>query len=175
VYGAGATGNVAPVARIAGPKTTFNVNAPSYVTVDDAGEIFVGQGEAQVLKFAPGAHGNVSPVAMNTVNSGNGFWEIQTSGPNVYVAVGLLRHITPAIYELSTSNLSQTGALTDPRFTILFADADSAGKVYVIDVIRTRSAHGLSRFFEYEPGAQQPYRVRSEGPISSGGYVVVGP
>ena len=175
VYAAGATGNVAPVASIAGPNTTFGANAPPYVAVDDAGEIFVGQGEAQVLKFPAGAHGNVAPIAMNTVNSGNGYCELQSSGSSVYVAVGLLRQRNPAIYELSTADLSQTGVLTDHRFTIPCADSDSAGKVYVEDVIRTRAPGGRSRLFEYEPGSQQPYRVRDEGLTDTGGYIVVGP
>ena len=173
MYAPGANGNVRPIARIFGPNTLLS--GVAYVAVDDDGEIFAGQtGGNRILKFPAGANGDIAPIAMNTVQSGNGFGELQASGSTVYAAVGILRQQTPTIYELNATDLSQTGGITDPSFTILFADADSAGKIYVQNFIRG-GAKGHGRLLEYEPGSQQPYRVRDDGTSAGGGYIVVGP
>ena len=181
VFAAGARGDAAPIATIAGPNTLFgnSGDAPEHVAVDAESEIFAGQvvpSGNQILKFAAGASGNVAPITTTFVQSGNGFFEMQVAGDTVYAAVGLVRKQTPTVYELSTVDLSQTGALVDNRFTILHADADSSGRVFVQD-LSSRSGSGFkATFFEYEPGRQEPSQIRRDGTMDGGsGYVVVGP
>lgn len=176
VYAAGATGNVAPIEQLGGPRSMLAV--PLYVAVDDAGEIFVGQvsGGSKVLKFRAGARGNAAPVANVTVEpNGHGFNELQVSGGTVYAAIGDLRQETPTIYELSAADLSQTGALTNPKFSLLAADADSAANLYVQNQIRSRDGGTRGHLNEFEAGMQQPSRVRFDGATYAAGYVVVGP
>lgn len=179
VYAAGATGNVAPIDSISGSKTGFGELNLYYVAVDDAGEVFAGLLSAgtEILKFPAGAHGNIAPLASVTVEPyGHGFNELQVSGGTVYVAVGTVRQQTPTIYELSSADLSLVGALTNPKFTILTADSDSTGKVYVQNFIRSRGdTFGYGHLYEYNPGDQNPVRIRYDGTSAGGGYIVVGP
>ena len=58
----GARGNLAPTVTISGSQTMLT--SPTGIAVDAAGDVFVADlfGN-QVLEFAPGARGNVSPVA----------------------------------------------------------------------------------------------------------------
>jgi len=61
VYGAKATGNVAPLRAISGTMT--GLNKPGGIEVNGTGAIFVGNnGGNDVLSFAPGANGNVAPA-----------------------------------------------------------------------------------------------------------------
>src|ERR1700730_17937093 len=64
VYRVGEPGNTAPIAVIAGPHTGLKL--PINVALDSAGEIFVRQSDGvnsyQVLVFAPGSVGDVSPL-----------------------------------------------------------------------------------------------------------------
>ena len=177
IFAAGASGNVAPVGVIVGRNTQLGGKRLSYVAVDEAGEIFAagGAGRSSILTFPAGANGNVAPVATKQIQSRNGFFELQASGNTVYAAVGVLKETIPTVYELSASNLAQIGAITDHRFAILHADVDASGKVYVQDVNRTGNDSLRMRLFEYEPGQQQPSRVRSDGVSEGGGYVVLGP
>lgn len=71
VYLAGATGDVAPIATIAGPDT--GLRRPTAVGVDGAGRIYVGNFAppfgpfaGSVTVYSPGASGNVAPVATIT-------------------------------------------------------------------------------------------------------------
>jgi hypothetical protein len=69
VFAAGANGNVAPIARIAGTKTTLA--SPRYIGVSPAGNMYVSdETEAQV--FVAGANGNVAPARTITFNGPNG-------------------------------------------------------------------------------------------------------
>jgi hypothetical protein len=67
VYAAGATGNVSPMATIAGSMT--GLSDPEGIALDDAGNMYVanlGCGEpcpTSVTVYAAGAHGNVAPIA----------------------------------------------------------------------------------------------------------------
>ena len=67
VFGPSANGNRSPLYVIAGPNT--HIDNPYGIAVDHAGYVYVGncpQGKqakvGSILVFAPGAHGNVSPV-----------------------------------------------------------------------------------------------------------------
>jgi hypothetical protein len=63
-FGAGSTGNVAPTRIISGSATTMG--ELGNLRVDSAGNIYVlsenEQGSDNILKFAPGATGNVAPI-----------------------------------------------------------------------------------------------------------------
>ena len=70
VYAPDANGNVAPVAQIKGPQT--RLGQPQALAVDTAGRIYVTNNPIfdpdSIVIFAPGANGNVAPIA--TINSG---------------------------------------------------------------------------------------------------------
>jgi hypothetical protein len=69
VFAPGATGNVAPVRKISGSAT--RIDYATAVAVDSAGTLYVGQtninsgngADSKVLRFAPGASGDVAPTA----------------------------------------------------------------------------------------------------------------
>jgi len=69
VFGEHANGNVAPIATIAGSRTGFTY--PQGVALDADGNIYVSQFDpedpenagAEILEFAAGASGNVTPIA----------------------------------------------------------------------------------------------------------------
>lgn len=62
VYAAGAHGHAAPVWKIYGSKTMLS-DEPGDVTVDNAGNVYVADSEAdQVDVYAAGEHGDVAPV-----------------------------------------------------------------------------------------------------------------
>ena len=64
VYGAGATGDVAPMASISGSAT--GLASPSAIALDPVnGNLYVGDGDA-VLFYAPGSNGNVAPLGVIT-------------------------------------------------------------------------------------------------------------
>jgi 6-phosphogluconolactonase (cycloisomerase 2 family) len=67
-YAAGANGNVAPSATIIGGNT--GLSGPSYVALDSAGKIYVGDSD-KILVFAAGASGNVAPTATITGSLGS--------------------------------------------------------------------------------------------------------
>ena len=56
-----ANGNAAPVWRIAGSMT--GLTAPGGLTFDTAGDLFATDSSDAILEFAPGATGNVAPIA----------------------------------------------------------------------------------------------------------------
>jgi hypothetical protein len=61
VFAAGATGNVSPIASIAGSKT--GILTPEGVAIDSSGNIYVGNlGNASVTVYRAGANGNVAPI-----------------------------------------------------------------------------------------------------------------
>ena len=68
-FGAGSTGNAAPIRTISGAATTMN--AIGNLGVDSAGNIYLLTPDG-VLKFATGATGNVAPAATITTSSGFG-------------------------------------------------------------------------------------------------------
>jgi sugar lactone lactonase YvrE len=70
-FPAGARGNIAPTVTISGSQTLLT--SPTGVAVDPAGDVFAADlSGSQVLEFAPGAHGNVAPIARIPVpNQGN--------------------------------------------------------------------------------------------------------
>ena len=183
VFPAGAKGDVAPIAIIAGSNTQFSSNMePAYVAIDATDEIFVGQGLAsgdEILKFPAQANGNVSPIATAVVGSGD-FNEMQVSGSIVSVSDGDFHFDNPTVYELSIADLTQTGSITSRNFEVLTADADTAGTVYVQDFKKRCGSGALcGRLFVFEPGHKNPSRVIQEGAtggfIEGGGYIVVGP
>jgi len=68
VFAANASGNVAPVATIAGSHT--GLNAPWSIALAADGRLFVANnGSNSIAIFAPGASGNVAPIA--TIGGGN--------------------------------------------------------------------------------------------------------
>jgi hypothetical protein len=86
IYAAGASGNVAPTATIAGSNT--GLNNPVGIALDASGRLYVAQGSAIVV-FAAGASGNVAPIATITgSNTGlsNGFFLAIDASGNLYVA-----------------------------------------------------------------------------------------
>jgi hypothetical protein len=68
-YSAGAKGNVAPIAKIAGSNTKMGLQ--TQIKIDAAGRIIVANGvsTAPILEFAAGANGNVAPT--NVVGGSN--------------------------------------------------------------------------------------------------------
>ncbi len=61
-FPAGARGNLAPTVTISGSQTMLT--SPVGVAVDAAGDVFAADFFGnQVLEYAPGAHGNVAPIA----------------------------------------------------------------------------------------------------------------
>jgi hypothetical protein len=101
VYGAGANGNVAPVAKISGPNTGLAapgaVAGPVALAVDTAGTVYVASytDMGRVNVFAPGANGNVFP--QRTISGSNtGMFNplgiaVDTNG-NIYVSNTGLGH-----------------------------------------------------------------------------------
>jgi hypothetical protein len=69
VYVPGASGNVAPIATLTGANTGIGYLAT--IAVDLAGSVYAsgqavdstGRTRSAILRFAPGANGNVAPVA----------------------------------------------------------------------------------------------------------------
>jgi sugar lactone lactonase YvrE len=102
----GSRGNLAPTIAISGPHT--GLSAPVGLAVDGHGDVFTADFNAnQILEYAPGAHGDVAPIADIPV----------PQGPNGGGPAGLA--ITP------------TGTLVVSRFqdpAILEFVRDSAGK-----------------------------------------------
>ena len=172
-YAAGATGNVAPIARIAGAQTGLG-----YVfglAVDDRGEIFTDQIDgigSKLSKFAAGSTGNIAPEASATVNSTN---EINVSGNTLYASMPTYRRFNPSVDEFSTNDFSMTGTLTNSRFTFPFVDVDSQGRMYVQNFIHNDLRQLRGQLFEFGAGGEGPDRVRFDGLAEVGGYITVGP
>ncbi len=82
VFAAGASGNVAPVRVIAGAATTLD--GVSDLKVDSSGAVYVLTGSlvdgARVVSFAAGATGNVAPVTVLGVPTGQGGVKVGFSG-----------------------------------------------------------------------------------------------
>ena len=178
IFAAGTRGNVAPIATISGPDTMIEGGyEPLYVAVDAAGEIFVGQTGStgvQVLKFPPGANGDVAPIGVANL-AGENFDELQAPRDSVYVTEGFVRREHPMVYQLRASDLSQVRAITAHAFDEIGADADAEGRLYVQDL----SGPGnrlKAKLFEFLPGRPKPSRIVQEMPPNQvGSYVVVGP
>ena len=69
-FPAGARGNLAPTVTISGSQTMLT--SPTGLAVDAAGDVFAADFFGnQVLEYAPGAHGNVAPVARIAVPDPN--------------------------------------------------------------------------------------------------------
>ncbi len=56
-----ANGNAAPAWRLAGATT--KLTGPGGVAFDTSGDLFLADVSNAILKFAPGAEGNVAPIA----------------------------------------------------------------------------------------------------------------
>jgi len=149
VYSAGSTGNVAPVAMIAGSKTGDNtgLNSPNGLALDAANKLYVlnefgsaGQG-GHITIYPPGASGNIAPEATIADASGGGHTQLNSpsglaldSGGNIYVtndggsgsvtvyAAGSKGDVAPKAI-ISGSN---TGLATPRGIAI-----DSKGNIYV--------------------------------------------
>ena len=100
VYSPGSTGNVSPVAMIAGSKTGDNtgLNSPNGLALDAANKLYVlnefgsaGQG-GHITIYPPGASGNIAPEATIADASAGGQTQLNSpaglaldSGGNIYV------------------------------------------------------------------------------------------
>ena len=137
VYPINANGDVSPVAIIAGSKT--GLSAPTPVSLDGSGRIYVGNYSDSILVFAAGASGNVSPVAIiagsNTELYNPAGIAVDPSG-NIYVANAFGGSIT--VYASGANgNVSPVAmiagsktSLCSPRGIAL----DGLGNIYVDDL-----------------------------------------
>ena len=99
VYSPGATGDVAPIAKISGTKTGDNtgLRSPNGLAVDVADKIYVlnefgGTGHGSITIYSPGASGNVAPETTIADGAGGGHTKLHSpaglaldSGGNIYV------------------------------------------------------------------------------------------
>jgi len=60
VYAAGSSGNIRPIATIAGPDTGLD---DPCIAVDSNGKIYAGNSNDSITVYLPGRHGNVKPTA----------------------------------------------------------------------------------------------------------------
>jgi hypothetical protein len=94
VYAAGANGNVAPIATIAGSNT--GLADPSGIAVDAVGRIYVGNENSPsfngiVTVYAAGANGNVAPIrtiAGSNTGFANGVYGVAWHNNRIYVTSG---------------------------------------------------------------------------------------
>jgi len=133
-YGRRANGDMVPLQTIAGSNT--GLREPLGIAVDHRGKIYVANvfgggsnGYGSILIFAPGANGNVAPVA--TIDEGLDYpfgVALDTSG-NVYVANNQGQSVT--IYAAKT--YKEIGAISgdDTQLYPVGLSFDSGGNLYV--------------------------------------------
>jgi hypothetical protein len=120
-YAAGAAGDAAPVAVLAGPHT--GLSSPSGVALDAAGNLYVANsGTNTVTEYAPGAAGDAVPIAtLNGTYDEPAGLTVDGDG-TVFVANAALASIT-------TVRNGTTHAIADPGFATAVA-LDGAGNLF---------------------------------------------
>src|SRR6266581_804323 len=163
VYTAGATGNAAPIATIAGANT--GLSGPTGLAFDPAGRLYVTNDAGSVTVYAAGASGNVAPIATiggssSTDNTGlnypvgiardrAGRLYVTNPGPNTVTvfAAGASGNATPATTISTISPANQTGYPTGIAL-------DPAGNVYVTNNQYRATGSGIyPSVTVYAPGA----------------------
>src|SRR6266702_3008825 len=163
VYAAGATGNAAPIATIAGANT--GLSGPTGLAFDPAGRLYVTNDAGSVTVYAAGASGNVAPIATiggssSTDNTGlnypvgiardrAGRLYVTNPGPNTVTvfAAGASGNATPATTISTISPANQTGYPTGIAL-------DPAGNVYVTNNQYRATGSGIyPSVTVYAPGA----------------------
>lgn len=139
-FRAGATGNVAPIGELAGSKT--HITETYGIWFDPAGHLFLGNvgtspDPDRLLEFAPGARGNVAPIADIagsstgidapgdvTTNAAGNSWSADYDGSQLQeFAAGSTGNVAP----LATIKGSKTGLNMSTPFGIAL---DPAGHVF---------------------------------------------
>lgn len=132
VYGAGASGNAAPLATIIGANTALNY--PTGIALDASNNIWVtNYNNSSITEYAAGANGNAAPlktiIGSNTSLAGPWGLAIDASG-TVYVANSSGNYVTE--YSASASgNAAPVVTLTSAIFGPDGIALDSAGNLYV--------------------------------------------
>ena len=145
-YAAGATGNIAPIAHIQGPNTSFiGPIGPDGVALDKQNNIYaVMEDRQRLLEFSAGSNGNVAPIinvfGPNTQLNTSTNVAVDSSG-KIYVANAMPALERPApitIYSPgSTGNVAPVATIGGPNTTLGEANGvavDSSGKIYVSTV-----------------------------------------
>jgi len=166
-YAAGATGNAAPLASIAGAAT--GLSGPTGVAVDGAGRLYVANQTANsVTVYAPSATGNVAPLysvsGAGTGLSGPRTLVVDSSG-RLYVANSAANTVT--VYGPGASGAAAPVATITGLSNPLGLALD-AGKLYV-------SNQANSTVVVFNPGATgaaAPVLTISAGVVNPQGLVV---
>lgn len=148
VYAAGASGNVAPTATIAGTSTGLNL--PVGIAVDAAGKIYVANGGSgvgsSITIYAAGASGNAAPLA-TIAGSNTGL-----RGPN-----GLTLDATGDVY---VTNYGFNG----DYYTVTVYAAGASGDATPTTMIGVSNGTGLSYPFGIARDAAGNHYVTNPGP-----------
>ena len=154
LYPVSSNGDVAPTNIIAGPHTGLTDPAP--ITVANAGTIIVGNFSAEILSFAPGKFGDVTPIraivgqhtqlsVVNGLATHNGLLYASNEG-----APG--SHTVPSIvvfHVLDNGDVAPIRVISGPHTGLSLPSGlklDKAGDLYVAN-------GGANTVTEYAPGA----------------------
>lgn len=138
VFAAGATGNVKPIATIAGSDTGLQ-NGDGYIAVDNDGNIYVtataAYSQGVVTVYPPGSDGNVAPTQTIT-GSNTGLSTVRgiavDSAHNIYVANNGALTVFAAGSNGNVAPIQDiTGSNTGLNFNSFGMAVDSAGNMYV--------------------------------------------
>jgi hypothetical protein len=169
VYARRSDGNAAPLATIAGSNT--GLVEPEGVAFDHAGNIYVADEFAGsssnpglVLIFAPGANGNVAPIATISQGLNYPFGITLDSSGNVYV--GNFQGGSITVYAAQSHQLIRTINRGSYNLYPVGVTLDREGRIYVLDnCICSSGTASVDVFRRHANGNAVPLRTIS-GPTT---------
>lgn len=181
VYGAGASGNVAPIQTISGSYT--GLNAPRGIAVDAAHNIYVSNdapyGKHSVTVYAAGSTGNVAPIreitGKKTQFSPNYTFGIALDGAgNIYVA----NYGTVLVFAAgATGNVAPIGEIMGKHTRVSGATGvalDSSDNIYVNNTNYPLGPSYITVYQAGENGNHRPLQIIRGSATRLRGHYVTG-